>query len=113
MDPSLVAALLGSLVPLSLIAGAFVTYLIRRRGASGQIATSDAATLWAQSQGMITQLIAEKTKAEEQRDRLIKIQSEQVVPALAAVNGSLTQIMAVITMVLDRLPEGTPDHGPA
>ena len=83
--------------------GTLVTYLLRRRGTTGQIATSDAATLWAQSQALMAQLAADKAKAEDQRDRLIQIQSEQVVPALAAVNESLKQIMAVQTAVLDKL----------
>ena len=83
--------------------GTLVTYLLRRRGTTGQIATSDAATLWAQSQALMAQLAADKAKAEDQRDRLITIQSEQVVPALAAVNESLRQIMAVQTAVLDKL----------
>jgi hypothetical protein len=83
--------------------GTLVTYLLRRRSTTGQIATSDAATLWAQSQALMAQLAADKAKAEDQRDRLIQIQSEQVVPALAAVNESLKQIMAVQTAVLDKL----------
>jgi hypothetical protein len=53
----------------------------------------------------MAQLAADKAKAEDQRDRLIQIQSEQVVPALAAVNESLKQIMAVQTAVLDKLSE--------
>jgi hypothetical protein len=83
--------------------GTLVTYLLRRRGTTGQIATSDAATLWAQSQALMAQLAADKAKAEDQRDRLIQIQSVQVVPALAAVNESLRQIMAVQAAVLDKL----------
>jgi hypothetical protein len=86
--------------------GTLVTYLLRRRATTGQIATSDAATLWAQSQALMAQLAADKAKAEDQRDRLIQIQSEQVVPALAAVNESLKQIMAVQTAVLDKLERG-------
>ena len=86
--------------------GTLVTYLLRRRGTTGQIATSDAATLWAQSQALMAQLAADKAKAEDQRDRLIQIQSEQVVPALAAVNESLRQIMAVQAAVLAKLDRG-------
>jgi hypothetical protein len=83
--------------------GTLVTYLLRRRGTTGQIATSDAATLWAQSQALMAQLAADKAKAEDLRDSLIQIQSDQVVPALAAVYESLKQIMAVQAAVLDKL----------
>jgi len=83
--------------------GTLVTYLLRRRGTTGRVATSDAATLWAQSQALIATLAADKARAEDQRDRLIVIQSEQVVPALAAVGESLKQVMAVQAAVLDKL----------
>jgi len=100
-------AALGGLVVIGFGAvGTLVTYLLRRRGTTGQIATSDAATLWAQSQALMAQLAADKAKAEDQRDRLIQIQSEQVVPALAAVSESLRQIMAVQAAVLAKLDRG-------
>jgi hypothetical protein len=98
-------ALIGIAVFITTALGGIVTYLLRRRGSTGQIATSDAATLWTQSQALMAQLAADKAKAEDQRDRLIQIQSDQVVPALAAVNESLKQIMAVTTAVLDKLSE--------
>jgi hypothetical protein len=38
------------------VAAAFITYLVARRQSSGRIATSDAATLWAESQSMRKEL---------------------------------------------------------
>jgi len=65
----------------------------------------DAQTLWAQSLALMGQLAADKAKAEDQRDRLIQIQSDQVVPALAAVNESLKQIMAAMVAVHGQLQQ--------
>jgi hypothetical protein len=75
------------------------SYLIRRRASGGRVGTSEAATLWAQSQEMRGQLLAEKQKAEEQRDRLMTIQADQVVPVLTATNESLKQIAASLSML--------------
>jgi trans-2-enoyl-CoA reductase len=86
----------------AVIIGGIIAYLLRRRGTTGRVATSDAATLWAQSQEMRTQLIAEKTKAEDQRDRILAIQASQVVPVLASTAESLKQILAALA-VLDQL----------
>jgi hypothetical protein len=80
-----------------LIAGASTgisAYFIKRRASGGQVKTSDAATLWAQSQEMRSQILAEKTKAEDQRDRLMQIQADQVVPVLTSTANSLQQILA-------------------
>ena len=110
---SFLSSLLGVFVAGGLIVGGAVRYFITRRKSSGQIVTSDAQTLWAQSQALMAQLAADKAKAEDQRDRLIQLQSNQVVPALAAVNESLQQIMVAMTAVLSKLQqlqdEGT--HG--
>ncbi len=95
-------SLLGVITSGALVIAGVVTFLIRRRGTTGRVATSDAATLWAQSQQMREQLLAEKTKAEDQRDRVLAIQSAQVVPVLTSTAESLRQILAALS-VLDRL----------
>lgn len=81
-------------VVISGTAAAAGAYFTRRRVTRGQVGTSDAATLWAQSQEMRTQLLAEKAKAEDQRDRILAIQSDQVVPVLTSTSESLRQILA-------------------
>jgi hypothetical protein len=66
--------------------------VIRRRETretSGDIGTSNAATLWAQSQSYTASLTADKAKAEEQRDKLMAAQSTLVVPLLTSVNEAL------------------------
>lgn len=90
------SSLLGVITAGMLVIGGLVTFLIRRRGSTGQVKTSDAATLWAQSQEMRAQLLAEKTKAEDQRDRVMAIQSAQVVPVLASTDQTLKQILAAL-----------------
>jgi trans-2-enoyl-CoA reductase len=96
---STLSTVLGIVVIVAAGIGGLVTFLIRRRGTTGRVNTSDAATLWAQSQQMREQLLAEKTRAEDQRDRVLAIQASQVVPVLASTAESLTQILAA----LDRL----------
>ena len=75
------------------IVGGIVAWLLKKRGASGSISTSAASELWQQSQVMRAQLIKEKEAAEAQRDRLIDIQSEQVIPLLRTMNDSLKLII--------------------
>ena len=77
---------------LFIVLGAALTYLQQRRRQSGGTRTSEASVLWTQSQAMITQLGAEKMKAEEQRDRIMDLQTGQVVPALDSINAALKVI---------------------
>ena len=100
MDP---AILIGALVPAAAFAGWSVTYLLRRRQSSGRIDTSDAATLWAQSQEMRAQLLSEKQRAEDQRDRVLQIQTDTVGPALEAAAISLKQILSALAILDDLL----------
>ncbi len=76
-----------------------IAYFLRRRGSSGQVKTSDAATLWAQSQEMRIQLIAEKTRAEDQRDRVIAIQTDQVLPVMTTMVETLHQVLAALDQI--------------
>jgi Na+/glutamate symporter len=75
------------------VVGGIVTYFLRKRGTSGQVSTSTADILWQQAQDMRSQLIKEKEAAEAQRDRLMDIQAEQVIPMLTAMNASLKLII--------------------
>ncbi len=96
---SLLSELLGFITAGAVITGGVIAYFLRRRGSSGQVKTSDAATLWAQSQEMRIQLIAEKTRAEDQRDRVMAIQSEQVMPALTATAEALQQVLLALAQI--------------
>jgi len=78
------------------IIGGVVTYLIRRRGTTGTIDTSDAESLWKQTQAMHAQITAERDKAIEQRDRLMTAQSDQVIPILSALLSAVQQLKAVL-----------------
>ena len=104
VGPSLlqdISAIVSVVVFLIAAAGAAVAYFLRRRNSSGRISTSAAEVLWQQAQDMRTQLIAEKNTAEAQRDRLMSIQAEQVVPLLTAMNDSLKQTLSMVTKVID------------
>ena len=100
-DPTILITAIG--VPSAAAVGALGTYLVRRRQSSGQVGTSDAATLWAQSQEMRNQLLAEKQRAEDQRDRILQIQTDTVGPALEATSVSLKQILAALVILDDIL----------
>lgn len=77
---------------LSAVAGHWVA----RRAASGRVATSDAAVLWAQAQDMRTMLLAEKDKAEQQRDRLIEAYTQQTFPVLTEVNAAVMSLSTAV-----------------
>lgn len=80
--------------------GGVATWVATRRKTSGQINTSDAATLWAQSESMRNMLMEEKHKAEEQRDRLIEAHATGVLPTLATLDQSLRELAASVTVIL-------------
>jgi hypothetical protein len=96
-------SLLGFVTAAAVVIGGIIAYLLRRRGTTGRVATSDAATLWDQSQKMYTQVLAEKMRAEDQRDRVMAIQSSQVLPVLTATDESLKQILAALSQIQDTL----------
>jgi predicted nucleic acid-binding Zn ribbon protein len=98
-------SLLGFVTAAAVVIGGIIAYLLRRRGTTGRVATSDAATLWAQSQQMYAQVLAEKTRAEDQRDRVMAIQSSQVMPVLTATDESLRQILAALGQIQDTLAQ--------
>lgn len=77
------------------------TYLGGRRAAHGRVDTSEAAVLWQQSQDMRDTLLTQLSKAEEQRDRLIGAYTEQVLPMLTVINGSLQDLTAAVAQLLD------------
>jgi hypothetical protein len=96
-------SLLGFVTAAAVVIGGIIAYLLRRRSTTGRVATSDAATLWDQSQKMYAQVLAEKTRAEDQRDRVMAIQSSQVLPVLTATDESLRQILAALGQIQDTL----------
>jgi hypothetical protein len=81
---------------LAAVVGGLVTYLLRRRGSTGTTDTSEAGTLWQQSQSMFTSVVAERDKAMEQRDRLMTAQSEQTIPILSALLTAVQQLKVIL-----------------
>jgi hypothetical protein len=77
-----------------------VTWLVARRKTSGSTHTSEAAELWAESKAMRDTLTARLEKAEEQRDRAMEGLAGQVLPVMAAVNETLRELSASITIVV-------------
>jgi len=96
----LLSEVAGIVVVISGAAGGVVTFLLRRRNTSGQINTSEAGVLWQQSQDMRDSLIAEKHVVEEQRDRLMALQSDKIIPALEGTNATLNGVQDVLRGVL-------------
>lgn len=69
---------------------------LSRRAASGRVGTSEASVLWQQAQEMRTMLLAEKTRAEDQRDRLIEAYTSQLFPVLTQVNVTVTELTSAV-----------------
>jgi len=87
-------------VALTAIIGALATYFITRRNTSGSVGTSDADTLWSQSQAMLASSQEARIKAETQRDVLVDNQSSQIVPMLITLNTSLTALMSLMQQIV-------------
>jgi hypothetical protein len=81
------------------------SYLSMRRAAHGKVDTSEAAVLWQQSQAIREMLLTEKTKAEEQRDRLIDAYTTQVFPALTEINTTVRSMADTVADMLRLLRE--------
>jgi hypothetical protein len=94
--PAVVALVSTLVVALSAISGAGSVYLIHRRTATGKVGASEASILWQQAQDMRTMLMAEKSKAEEQRDRMIDVQISSALPALKLMGESLESVKSVM-----------------
>jgi hypothetical protein len=84
---------------------------LARRQASGRVSTSEASVLWAQSQDMRHQLLEDKRRAEDQRDRLIDSYTAQVLPALTSINflvqgmgSNLSEVLGILRQ--DKAAEG-------
>jgi hypothetical protein len=90
-------AWLGVIIPVAIAMGtAMSQYLIHRRTESGQIGTSQADALWAQTQAMIASLQRDKERAEDQRDKLIDLQERQLTPALEALTQSQQHVLGLL-----------------
>jgi hypothetical protein len=74
--------------------GTLFSQWLARRKASGRVGTSEAAVLWEQAQDMRQMLLEEKSKAEEQRDRLIESYTGQIIPLLTSINTGLRDLYA-------------------
>lgn len=90
------AALITVIVAVAGGVSAMAGHWLARRQASGRVATSEAAVLWQQSQDLRAVLLTEKTRAEDQRDRLIEAYTRQVLPALAEISTAVTAISVTV-----------------
>jgi hypothetical protein len=71
-----------------------VSYQTTKRRNSGRVSVSEASVLWQQSQEMRSMLLAEKEKAEEQRDKLVNAYSAEIIPSLAQLNTAVKDLAA-------------------
>ena len=99
----LVSGVIGVIVTLVAIAGGIAAFLVRKRAASGRVRTSEADVLWQQAQDMRTTLLLDKQKVEEQRDKLMALQTDKVIPALEGTNVILKGLQIVLEDVLTSL----------
>ena len=110
MNAVVLAALVGGAAA---VAGSVLAFIAGRRTSQGRIGTSEAAVLWEQAQQMRTELVAQRDKAEQQRDRLIESQTTTVIPRLAAINDALAQIAASLTKIEGATRNGSGNGGSA
>ena len=98
---STVASVTTLILFVGVVVGAIVTYFIRRRHESGTVETSEAASLWQQTQAMLSNSQEARINAEHQRDALLESQSSIVGPALTNMNDALRQMSTMLTAILD------------
>jgi len=97
MDPGTLATILSIGTIVLGAATGLVGLVLGRRSASGRVGTSEAAVLWQQAQDMRAMLLAEKQKAEEQRDKFIASYTEQVLPVLTSINHLVTEMAVAVS----------------
>ena len=109
----LIAILAAVAVVLVTAVSGISVYLSSRRGASGKVDTTEASVLWQQAQDMRSMLITEKTRAEQQRDRLITAYTEKIVPVLSEVNNAVIDLAETTSEILDivRRSSASPEGG--
>ena len=101
MSASLVASLLSIVAVVTAASTGLAVHLLGRRAASGKVATSEASELASRLQDTVRQmLLEEKTRAEEQRDKMIDAYTRQVIPVLTSIN-TLAEDLITLVRVID------------
>lgn len=99
------SAWLGVIIPVAIALGVAISqFLTSRRTSSGNIETSEANVLWQQSQTMMDNMqqrlnreMHQKERAEDQRDKLMELVEDQMMPALKAVTLGQQHILGMLT----------------
>jgi hypothetical protein len=108
IDSASILTVVGILVGISgmLIGGLTAWWAVKRKN-SGKIETSEASTLWQAQESMRKDLLgqiqakdAQIDKTEEQRDRVISLFQEQLVPSIAQISKTQEIQLATIAEVL-------------
>jgi len=99
VSAGVIASLLSIVAVVTAASTGIATHLLGRRAASGKIATSEASVLWQQAQEMRQMLLDEKTRAEEQRDKMIDAYTRQVIPALTSINTLTEDLIALVRKI--------------
>lgn len=84
---------------------ALLNHWLRRRAASGRVETSEAAVLWQESQDIRSMLLTEKTRAEDQRDRLIEAYTTQMLPVLGETRDAVLSLTATVQDMVKLMKE--------
>lgn len=105
LSPEALAAYIAIAVAVASGISTMLNHWLRRRAASGRVETSEAAVLWQQSQDIRNMLMTEKTRAEDQRDRLIEAYTTQMLPVLAETKEAVLGLTATVQDMVKLLAE--------
>lgn len=105
IDPEVLAAYIAIAVAVTSGISTMLNHWLRRRAASGRVETSEAAVLWQESQDIRSMLLTEKTRAEDQRDRLIEAYTTQMLPVLAETKEAVLSLTATVQDMVKLMTE--------
>jgi hypothetical protein len=117
IDSASILTVVGILVGVSgLLIGGLTTWWATKRRNSGKIETSEAATLWQASESLRKDLQGRLEKTEEQRDRVMSLFQDQLVPSIAQISKNQSmqfETLAEVLTVLRTTGPLPPENGKA
>lgn len=109
---SAVTDILFASIPAAIALGAGgAQYLEKRRTGSGRIRTSEASIVWQQAQDMRATLLAEKNRAEDQRDKLLEFQRTQTRDGVEILNQSLSVLTETVAELVTEVRQALGERG--
>jgi hypothetical protein len=90
---------------LASIGAAIFSYFSARRSSSGSVHTSEADSLWLQTQHMIDSLQHDKERAEDQRDKLLDITTNYYTPQIEKMADNQLRTLRLLEKILGKLDD--------